>query len=830
MKKNGVRFISLLLAMIIGFSSITLGKGTEILEKQEILEEVNKDLQERNEDLEDGEKKNGTPDTNDENDAEKPVDYNDEDNELVEKKENQENEENKDNILVENDEEIEDILFVETRNLLIPQIRQEENRSRIDNQKNKTAKYLFEKFNNDNSNKYGTEWVILGLGRSDYSVPEEYFNNYYKKVEKKIIEEHEKESSRWNNRVTDVERVALALASIGRNPENIKGINLLDYIWNKNKNFEGITPNGDLGGAQGINEVIFGLLAVDTHNFEEPEDVQTSRERMIEKILDEENGKLSNEVDLMVMAIQALAPYKDREDISESIDRMLEKISGMQKEDGKIEITFWGKTSKPSETLSQVIVALTSLGIDPHTDPRFVKNDISIVDALLDFTTDEGGFKHLMDYPATNQMATEQAFYAIVSLDRLYSDENSLYNMRDTEFIIDKIDEIKFSILGDTVGIFNILNNITVDKMISGNTFEDLIDYISTGGYYKFEKEGSEKETSFLSISFGDDVIKKGDFGNDSGWMFKLNDQSYKKTFDLNYMLEDGDNFTLAYTTDNGIDLEKTLGVYLHDVVKSSIDQINNNIYTTDSLNDFPKELEELNEAILENSDYFYSESGIYDVKNILKDLFEVKNGLVKDEFKYTINKEVEAGDEVTLVLDNIPIPTVYRNSKKEKYPVYVFDLHSSFETNIPGLSEIKSKEISRHNRLDIFDEIEDIKIIKFTIPEDTVSGTYTLSNGGVKGIWGGGVHPQNPIIGSKNYHLLKDILPEIQIKVSGVEPELSTATLSVEKRSIGKGDVLSPTTIEFTEDNSVWDVFEKEMTYRDIPFEYNTSWGSPYL
>ena len=65
--------------------------------------------------------------------------------------------------------------------------------------------------------------------------------------------------------------------------------------------------------------------------------------------------------------------------------------------------------------MAQVIVTLTSLGIDPASDGRFIKNGYSTLDALATFYNDKGGFKHSQsDMTASNGLATEQAYYALV--------------------------------------------------------------------------------------------------------------------------------------------------------------------------------------------------------------------------------------------------------------------------------------------------------------------------------------------------------------------------------------------------------------------------------
>ena len=84
--------------------------------------------------------------------------------------------------------------------------------------------------------------------------------------------------------------------------------------------------------------------------------------------------------------------------------------------------------SVSSESVSQVIVALAELGI-ALDDSRFVKNGNTLLDALMQFQQEDGGFAHLMD-GETDLLATEQAFYALVAANRVAQGESSLYRMK----------------------------------------------------------------------------------------------------------------------------------------------------------------------------------------------------------------------------------------------------------------------------------------------------------------------------------------------------------------------------------------------------------------
>ena len=95
------------------------------------------------------------------------------------------------------------------------------------------------------------------------------------------------------------------------------------------------------------------------------------------------------------MALTALAPYRRQIECGKSNRR----CSGIFSEKSKVltggfnEAFVGGITS---EATSQVIIALTTNGIDPRSE-LFTKNDISVLDHLLSFEAEDGGFKHV-DY------------------------------------------------------------------------------------------------------------------------------------------------------------------------------------------------------------------------------------------------------------------------------------------------------------------------------------------------------------------------------------------------------------------------------------------------
>ncbi|MCU6725818.1 GATA Zn-finger-containing transcription factor [uncultured Clostridium sp.] len=276
----------------------------------------------------------------------------------------------------------------------------------------------------------GGEWEILGLARSgklDQDVIDKYLANVVSTLKENNGVLHEK-------KYTEYSRVILALTSLGVDVTNVGGYNLLKPL----ADFEKTKW-------QGVNGSIWALIAVDSHGYEFPQAdagvTQNSRDKLIEDILIQElssggwdiSGK-SADPDMTAMAIQSLAPYySTNSDVKEAVDRGIDRLSAIQKSNG----SFATYGSESSESCAQVIVALTAMGIDPNTDSRFVKNGKSVVDALLTYANADGSFRHVLDGDA-NQMATEQAYYALTAYERFTGGKTRLYDMTDVAMQSDK--------------------------------------------------------------------------------------------------------------------------------------------------------------------------------------------------------------------------------------------------------------------------------------------------------------------------------------------------------------------------------------------------------
>ena len=266
----------------------------------------------------------------------------------------------------------------------------------------------------------GGEWTVLALARGGADTETAYFTGYCAALEQTVRENKGVLSER---KYTEYSRVILALSALGKDARDVAGYDLT-------------LPLGDYEktAAQGVNGVIYALLALDSRDYPMPQNAaastQATRQLYVDAILAAQlaNGGWSfmgedADPDLTAMALQALAKYREQSSVQLAANRALVCLSAMQNADGGF--SSWG--SENAESCAQVLLALNALGLDAD-DSRFVKNGHSALDALLTYQTADGGFCHERS-GETNLMASEQAVCALASLVRAERGESSFYRM-----------------------------------------------------------------------------------------------------------------------------------------------------------------------------------------------------------------------------------------------------------------------------------------------------------------------------------------------------------------------------------------------------------------
>ncbi|MGN0454770.1 MAG: DUF4430 domain-containing protein [Ruminococcus sp.] len=262
-----------------------------------------------------------------------------------------------------------------------------------------------------------SDWYVITMGRYGVSFNKSGYINAL----------HQKLDDIYSNgissvRITELQRMALAYSACGADIRSVSGHNLLaDCSYMRST---------DEMAQQGVLTLDYGLIVLDSENYNIPDNAVSSRENIISTILSLQlaNGCFSADgktpdADATAMTVTALAPYyENNKAVKASVDKALEQLSKMQKSDGTF--ACWGKSN--CESTAQVVMCLSALGIDCIKDERFIKNS-DLLEALLSFRKSSGGFSHLYN-GKENSMATYQALYTLVGYRSFLLENQSLYN------------------------------------------------------------------------------------------------------------------------------------------------------------------------------------------------------------------------------------------------------------------------------------------------------------------------------------------------------------------------------------------------------------------
>ncbi|MGE8203799.1 Ig-like domain-containing protein [Heyndrickxia sp. NPDC080065] len=313
---------------------------------------------------------------------------------------------------------------------------------------------------------FGNEWYIFSLARGAANGTENYFETYYTNLEKFV---KSKNGILHQSKYTEYSRVILALNAIGKDPTNVGGYNLVEKLFD----LENVKK-------QGINGPIFALIAIDTNQYRIPPTADNSRQKMIDFIINQQLndggwalGSKIGDADVTAMAIQALSTYTNQAAVKDAVDKALVFLSSTQLDNGGYK--SWG--TENVESASQVLVALTSLGIDPSADSRFIKPNGNILSNIMTFYSEkDGGFKHILTEDKANSMATEQVSYAIAAYFRYVNNQTKLYDMTDKKptiaLTVDPVTTTSTKITGKTdagVTVTAKTNNVAIGSTTSNS-------------------------------------------------------------------------------------------------------------------------------------------------------------------------------------------------------------------------------------------------------------------------------------------------------------------------------------------------------------------------
>lgn len=291
----------------------------------------------------------------------------------------------------------------------------------------------------DTTLEYGAEWIVFSLARLDQQIAQSgIFDSYAESVKAEIAKTGPVLDTE-SGYLTDNARTIIALTSLGIDCTDIDGVNIVEPLSNMEKIKE-----------QGVNSAVYALLALNTAKYTTSDKDLNSK--LVNYILDErlENGTWAysviwspeGDIDLTAMAVQALAPYYDTNtEVKEAVDTAMKFLKEQQSKFGYY-VTF-GNSS--SSSTAQVICALQEMGRNSFTDTEFTVDNVTLIESLLAFASNEGGFSNILGKDP-DKFSTTQAMYAITSVTRTLSGKTSLYDMTDV------LDKSQNTLFGDIDG------------------------------------------------------------------------------------------------------------------------------------------------------------------------------------------------------------------------------------------------------------------------------------------------------------------------------------------------------------------------------------------
>lgn len=278
-----------------------------------------------------------------------------------------------------------------------------------------------------------TDWTVFFLGRlgidDDYSAFLAKANTY---VKEKYDENPTVGLS--DSKPTEWQRLAIAVQAAKGDAAAVGGKNLIeDGVYN--------CILGDKLWDQGINSMVWGLLALDTKGYEIPEGAKYTREDIIQHILNEQKrnggwafGGTKADADMTAMAIYALAPYyTSNAEVKSAVDKGLDILRNKVSTDGDLYSEQPNGISTEEvyncESTAQAIMAFAAMGIDPASITN-AETGKSLFDGLMKYyMTGTGGFKHKTDDKEADLMPTDQAMEAIAAY-LYYKEGLSVYDFR----------------------------------------------------------------------------------------------------------------------------------------------------------------------------------------------------------------------------------------------------------------------------------------------------------------------------------------------------------------------------------------------------------------
>ena len=194
----------------------------------------------------------------------------------------------------------------------------------------------------------------------------------------------------------------------------------------------------DTVGALGHMSYVYGLHLL--HNGVTP---SVSEDEMLDYLLAAQapdggwslqGASAPSDVDVTAMTLQALSPYRERDDVLAAAEAAWDFLSEAQTENGD----FYSYGVTCPESGAQVIIALCAWGMDV-LDARFVKGEQTLLDGIARYRLDNGCYAHTLD-GGENVTATVQVLCAAVAMERAADGRAPFYTLDRTPEVVARED------------------------------------------------------------------------------------------------------------------------------------------------------------------------------------------------------------------------------------------------------------------------------------------------------------------------------------------------------------------------------------------------------
>ncbi|WP_246218285.1 S-layer homology domain-containing protein [Litoribacterium kuwaitense] len=210
------------------------------------------------------------------------------------------------------------------------------------------------------------------------------------------IKNHQSREEPWPTKPTSVARIVTGLSAAGEDASAPAYDGLVDHLVGFDQSYY----------TAGVNELAWTLIALDSGSYT-PE-TGIDRGWLIDALLEQqtEDGLWPGfQPDMSTVVMTALAPYNT--EAYPEVQRALAKAAS----------AFEGSIPDNSNSVAQLIIALSANGIDPAGSDYTASEGTTLIDALLSYALEDGTFFWNHEYQDSNALATKDAFHALMAYD-----------------------------------------------------------------------------------------------------------------------------------------------------------------------------------------------------------------------------------------------------------------------------------------------------------------------------------------------------------------------------------------------------------------------------